>query len=136
MRIGMGIHFRAKGLTPDLFTHWCFDNLGEVQTTQPDLIISGDHERGIFFSYSITLNKIRIGVFGAYTQETAAERIDQLATQLVQALRIELEGIEYDLFEEGKGKIGHWTLPLASQPIREVPVVGGNNKPPAKIRWN
>ena len=127
-RIGVGIHYRAEKLTPEVFTHWAFDNIGEVQLNNPEVIISGDHARGVFFSFAPNLHKLRIGVFGAYTQETAWEAITTWATRLVRERNVELEAIEHDLFEEGKGKIGHWNYPLGELKVLEIPVTPSVSK--------
>ena len=127
-KIGVGIHYRVEKLTPEVFTHWAFDNIGEVQTNVPDIIISGDHTRGVFFSFAPNLHKLRIGVFGVYTHESAGEAIDTWAIRLVRDCQVELETIEHDLFEEGKGKIGHWNYPPGAPKVQEIPVTSGVSK--------
>jgi len=120
-RIGVGIHYQAEKLTAETFAHWCFDHIGEVQTNQPGIIVSGDHERGVFFSFAPELHKLRIGVFGAYTPDSAGEAIEGWAIRVVRECRVELVTIEHDLFVEGKGKIGHWAYPLGEANVQEIP---------------
>ncbi len=133
-KIGVGIHYRAETLTPDIFLNWCFDNIGEPQTTRDAIIICGDHPRGVFFSFAPQLRKIRIGVFGEYTQESAWKAIDEWARRFVSECGVELEAIEHDLFEDGKGKVGHWVFPLGAKNVVDVPVAAKPIETRRKVR--
>lgn len=116
---GVGIHYRTDGLTPDKFQDWCFVNIGLPQTVQPNILICGDHTRGVFFSYVPEKDKLRIGVFGEMTEAEGWDAINVWAERIARECQINLEAIERDLFEGGVC-VGHWLLPLAPAPDKPV----------------